>query len=204
MGVRILCRPKFNAAQLRAVPMAFAHVAAYLRSGADRRIRDGVPPANSPLTARVKRGDQTLRDSGNLAQSIAPHSGALWADASTNLKYARILQHGGTVRAKGKALAVPAGPETRRLMKSYGTQSPRALISAMKADGYKFFTTPLTRVLCASKGKGKPFALFLMRPQITIPPRPFLHIDEKDERYILNYLGTEMLHAVHPGKGGEP
>ena len=202
MGVKILARPSRKAEQLRAIPKAFNHVASYLRSQADKRIKNGVPPPNSPLTERVKQGNQTLHDSGTLMRSMASHSGDLWADCGTKLKHAKILQYGGTITAKGKALWIPAGPETRRLMKKYGAQKPGDLITAMKADGYTFFRSPLTRTFCAVKGKGKPFALFITRKSVTIPARPFLHIDHKDETYILNYLGIEISHALQPGKGG--
>jgi phage gpG-like protein len=186
MGVKIVKRPPSCAPLLAGgIPETMSRAAAYLRSSADRKIKAGVPPPNSPLTARVKQGNQTLRDSGALARSIAPHAGALWADASANLIYARILQYGGTIRAKGRGLWIPAGPETRRLMKRYGAKSPGALIKTMKANGYGFFYTPLSKVFCAVKGKrGKPFALFVVRSSVTIPARPFLHIDQKDEAYL--------------------
>ena len=204
MAVKILARPKFDTAQLRAIPKAFSHVASYLRSQADRRINSNIPPQNRALTERVKQGNQTLRDSGALMRSLAGHSGSLWADCSSKLKYARILQYGGMITAKGKALAVPMGPETRRLMKRYGAHSPKALIDAMKADGYRFFYSPLSKVFCAVKGKGKAFALYRFQNTVTIPARPFLHIDEKDEQYIVHYLGTEISHGLHPKKGGAP
>jgi phage gpG-like protein len=212
MGVKIVARPSKKAGSIANIPGAFAHISHYLRSRADKRIKEGVPPPNSALTSRVKQGDLTLRDSGTLMRSIAAHAGALWADASSKLTYARILQEGGTIRAKGKGLWIPAGPETRRLMKRYGTQKPGALIAAMKADNYGFFFTPLTKVYCAyKKGKarknggtgpgGKPFALFVVRSSVTLPARPFLYIDRADELYILNYLGVAIGRALDR-KGG--
>ncbi|MDR2049073.1 MAG: phage virion morphogenesis protein [Treponema sp.] len=210
MGVKIVARPSKKAGSIARVPEAFKHIAHYLRSRADKRIKEGVPPPNSPLTARVKRGNLTLRDSGALMRSLATHAGDLWADTSTKLKYARIQQEGGTIRSKGKGLWIPAGPETRRLMKRYGTQKPGALIAAMKADDYDFFSRK--KVFCAyKKGKtlkngrkgpdGKPFALFVIRSSVTIPARPFLHIDRADELYILNYLGIAIRDALEKGKG---
>jgi phage gpG-like protein len=215
MGVKIVARPAAKANQIRAIPNAFKQIAHYLRSKADKRIKGGIQPPNSPLTARVKQGDQTLRDSGALMRSIAPHSGSLWADASTNAKQARILQEGGTIRAKGRRLWIPAGPETRRLMKKYGAQRPGELITRMKADNYGFFFTPLSKVYCAYKKgtsrknggtgpDGKPFALFVVRSSVTIPARPFLHIDKQDEQYILLALGVAISHALDNGKGGKP
>jgi hypothetical protein len=84
-------------------------------------------------------------------------------------------------------------------MTEYDAQSPGALITAMKAAGYTFFYTPLTKVLCAQKGKGKPFALFVTRKSVTIPPRPFLHIDEKDEAYIVKLVQDGVSIALGGG-----
>jgi phage gpG-like protein len=211
MGVKIIVRPSKKAGNITKLPDAFKHISQYLRSRADRRIKEGVPPPNSPLTSRVKQGDLTLRDGGTLMRSIAAHAGDLWADASTPLKYAPILQRGGTIKAKGKGLWIPTGPETRRLMKRYGTQKPGALIAAMKAAGYGFFKSPLTKTFCAYKkgaarksggtgSDGKPFALFVIRSSVTIPARPFLHIDRADELYILNYLGIAIGRALEGTK----
>jgi phage gpG-like protein len=178
--------------------------AQYLQSSADRKIRSGVPPANSPLTAAVKRGSQTLRDSNSMARGIAPHHGATWADASTRAKQAKILQYGGTITAKrAKALFIPAGPMTRTLMKQYGALTPGDLIKSMKADGYDGFYTPLSKVYCMYKkgralknggtGKGgKPFALFIVRRSVTIPARPFLYIDDKDDKYLTNLINNAV------------
>jgi phage gpG-like protein len=211
MGVKVVKRPPPCAPLLvDGIPETMDRAAAYLRSSADRKIKNGVPPPNSPLTARVKRGDQTLRDSGALARSIAPHSGELWADASTPLKQAKILQRGGTVRAKGRGLWIPAGPETRQLMKRYGAKRPGALIEALKAEGYGFFYTPLSRVFCAyKKGKtlksgntgkaGKPFALFVVRSSTTIPARPFLYIDQKDEAYLVALIRRGIVQKLKEG-----
>jgi phage gpG-like protein len=197
MGVKILHRPKLYGKALQdGIPETMKRASEYLRSSADRRIKSGVRPANSPLTIKIKRGDQTLRDSGDLAGSIASHSGATWADASTNKKQARLLQEGGTIRPKNaRALWIPAGPMTRTLMKRYGAQRPGELIKAMKADGYGFFVTPLSKVFCAYKkgralknggtGKdGKASALFIIRSSVTIPARPFIYIDDRDEQFL--------------------
>jgi phage gpG-like protein len=197
MGVKVTHRPALLAARLKdGIPETMRKAALYMQSSADRKIRSGVPPANAPLTAAVKRGDRTLRDSNSMARSVAPHSGALWADASTNAKQARLLQEGGTVTAKrARALFIPAGPLTRSLMKQHGVLTPAALIKAMKAAGYDGFYTPLSKVYCMyKKGKalkrgrtgkgGKPFALFIVRRSVTLPARPFLYIDDKDEQYL--------------------
>jgi phage gpG-like protein len=202
MGVKIVRRPGPLAPRLAGgIPETMKRAAQYLQSSADRKIKSGVPPANSPLTAKIKRGSQTLRDSNSMARGIASHSGELWADAGTRAKQARLLQEGGTIRPKkARALWIPAGPKTRDLMKRrYGVQTPAALIKAMKADGYDGFYTPLSKVYCMyKKGKalkrggtgkaGEPFALFIVRSSVTIPARPFLYIDGRDETYLTDLV----------------
>ena len=207
MGVKVITRPPYYAKMLGAgLAPTMQKAAMYLQSSALRKINSGIMPANAPLTQSVKQGGQTLRDNGDLMRSIAPHSGDLWADASTNLKYARIQQEGGTITPKNaKALFIPAGSKTRTLMRSYGAHTPRSLISAMKADGYGFFT--VGKVFFASKkgktlksgkeGKhGKEFALFIISRSVKIPPRPFLFIDEKDANYLMKLIQEGVTNSL--------
>jgi phage gpG-like protein len=203
MGVKVIRRPPDYAARLGAgLAPVMRKAAMYLQSSADKKISGGVSPANAPLTQEAKRSGRTLRDTGELAQSIAPHSGGLWADASTGLHYARIQQEGGTVTAKNaKALFIPAGAKTRTLMRSYGASTPRTLISAMKSDGYGFFSAG--RVFFAYKkstgksgGRGKEFALFIISRSVKIPARPFLYVDEKDEAYLVKLVRDGVADAL--------
>lgn len=172
-------------------------ISKYLVSSAVGKINKGVPPENAPLTQEVKQGNRTLRDNGQLMASIAPQHGRNWAAAQTNLAYAKINQEGGTITGKGKGLWLPASAETRRLMRKYNAQKPGELIDAMRGDGYLFFRTG--KVFCAKKKKGKPFALFIIKQQVKIPARPFLYIDDADEKYI----NKEIKQAVHDALQGE-
>lgn len=87
-------------------------------------------------------------------------------------------------------------------MKRYGSQSPRALINAMKADNYSFFFTPLSKVYMAKKGKqGKPFALFIVRSSVRIPARPFLFIDSQDEDYLVQLVRGGILKELGKSDG---
>jgi len=200
MGVKVITRPPDYAKMLDAgLAPVMKKASMYLQSSANKKINSGISPANAPLTQEVKEGSQTLRDRGELAVSISPHSGDLWADASTNLKYARIQQEGGTITPKNaKALFIPAGAKTRTLMRSYNAWTPRSLLSAMEGE-YNFFKAG--RVFFAyKKGKGKKrgkeFALFIISKSVKIPPRPFLYIDEKDQEYLMKLIKEGVMSSL--------
>ena len=173
-------------------------VSKYLVSSAVRKINGGIPPENAPLTQEVKQGKKTLRDNGQLMASIAPQNGNDWAAAQTNLSYAKIQQEGGTIQGKGKGLYIPASHVTRQLMRKYNAQKPGELIEAMRGDGYSFFRRG--KVLCARKKRGEPFALFIIKQSVTIPARPFLHINSEDEKYITNEIKKTVHQALKDGK----
>ena len=89
-------------------------------------------------------------------------------------------------------------------MRKYNAQKARELIEAMRADGYSVFKMKddngkSTNILLAKKGRGKPFALFLLKKSVKIPARPFLYIDNADEKYI----NKEIKQAVHDALQGE-
>lgn len=172
-------------------------VSKYLVPSAVRKINGNVPPENAPLTQEVKQGNKTLRDNVQLMASIAPQNGKDWAAAQTNLKYAKILQEGGTISSKGKGLWLPASAVTRRLMRQYNAQKPSELILAMKGEGYSFYRAG--NVFFAKPKKKEPFALFIIKQSVTIPSRPFLYIDEKDE----NHVRKEIKKAVHEALQGD-
>lgn len=175
------------------------HISNYLVSSAQKKINNGIEPANAPLTQAVKQGSKTLRDSGNLISSIAAHSGENWAAAGTNLKYAKINQEGGTISSKkSSGLWIPANANTRTLMHKYNAQKAGELISAMKADGYSIYRN---KNICIAKSKrGKPFALFIIKESVEIPARPFLYIDENDEKYIQKQIKKMVDDSFKEGK----
>jgi len=195
MGVKVIKRPPDYAKRIGVgLAPTMKKAAMYLQSSALGKINSGIKPANAPLTQEVKQGSQTLRDNGDLMRSIAPHSGDLWADASTNLKYARIQQEGGTITPKSaKALFIPASAKTRTLMRSYGAHTPRSLIKAMTADSYGFFSVgkayfTYKKSTGKSGKKGKEFILFIISRSVKIPARPFLYISEKDNQYLMKLI----------------
>jgi len=208
MGVKVISRPPDYAKLIGAgLAPTMKKAAMYLQSSANRKINSGISPANAPLTQEVKRGGQTLRDNGDLARSIAPHSGDIWADASTNLIYARVLQEGKTITPKkATALYIPAGAKTREKMRHYNAWTPSSLIKAMRADNFNFYKAGKAffayrkgRTLKNGKeGKeGKEnFILFILKKSVEIKPRPFLFIDEKDEAYLMKLIQEGIANAL--------
>lgn len=195
MGVQVTKSVGELAKRLRggSLEPTMRRVSKYLVSSAVRKINGNIPPENAPLTQEVKQGNKTLRDNGQLMASIAPQNGKDWAAAQTNKKQAKILQEGGTVTAKGKSLAIPASYQTRLLMRKYNAQKPRELIEAMKADGYSVFRLKKegggsTNILLAKKKRGEPFALFILKKSVKIPARPYLYLDEADEKFVTNEI----------------
>lgn len=195
MGVQVTKSVGELAKRLRSGSLepTMRRVSKYLVSSAVRKISGNIPPENAPLTQEVKQGNKTLRDNGQLMASIAPQNGKDWAAAQTNKKQAKILQEGGTITAKGKSLAIPASYQTRLLMRRYNAQKPWELIEAMKADGYSVFRLKKegggsTNILLAKKKRGEPFALFILKKSVKIPARPFLYLDEADEKFVTNEI----------------
>lgn len=199
MGVRIVKDlPQFGQNLQSRISSAMPKIAAYLQSCANKKIDQGVSPANAPLTAAVKQGNRTLRDTGALAASIAAHSGQTWADASTNLKYARLQQEGGTITGRGKGLWIPAGARTRQLMRQYSATSPGQLIRAMKGAKWKMWRAG--KAWMAQRGKQAPFVLFVIKNKVEIPARPFLYIDQKEETYIMKLIREAVFLSLKEDK----
>lgn len=199
MGVRIVKDlPRFGANLKGSVARAMPKIAGYLQSCANKKINRGVPPANAPLTAAVKQGNRTLRDTGALAASIAAHSGQTWADASTNLKYARIQQEGAVITSKGKGLWIPAGAKTRQLMRQYSATSPGQLIKAMRGAKWRMWRSG--RAWMAQKGRQAPFVLFIIKDKVQIPARPFLYIDKKEEAFIMKLIREAVFLSLKEDK----
>ncbi len=165
-------------------------ISKYLVSSAVGKINKGISPENAPLTQSVKQGSKTLRDNGTLMSSIAPQNGNTWAAANTNLKYARLMQYGGTITGKSKDLWIPANERTRKLMRQYNAQSAGELIPSMMSAGWSCWRQG--KVMMAKQKQQSPFVLFIIKKSVTIPARPFLYINQTDEAYINKELQTAI------------
>jgi len=170
-------------------------VGRYMVSSTQRKIKEGVPPPNVPLTRAYKKGSKlTLRDTGRLLSSITYKADSEKAVIGADVEYARIQQLGGVIKPKkARELYIPASWKTRQLMRKFGA-TPARCIEGMKRAGYQVYRPKGKKVIMARTGKrGKPFVLFILKRQVEIPARPFLGIDEKDKKVIkqkvLKWLG---------------
>lgn len=163
----------------------FDDIGRYMVSSTIRKIKSGIEPPNAPLTRAWKRSGLQLRDTGRLMSSISYKADDTSATIGTNLIYARIQQLGGTIVPKSaKKLYLPAGWETRKLMRQYGL-TPGAVISGLRAAGYSIWQSKSGKALMAASRKDKkPFVLFILKDRVEIPSRKFLYVDEIDKKAI--------------------
>ena len=169
---------------LRSTRPLITRATAAMASSAQRKLQSGKWVANSALTSAVKGSSKPLQDRGQL---LASQTYRVESDTKGIVGYshpgAGILHNGGTIRPKrAKFLTIPAGRKTRSLMRTYGF-SPRACMDGMKAAGYRvwpIFGLRGNPIICASKGKGKPFTLFILKKSVRIPARPWTRPDETD------------------------
>ena len=151
-----------------------AEVAAFMVTATQRHIEREIGPDGrrwpklSPRTAnkrigRRRRGhDNILRVSGRLYQSITDDSGADYAAAGTNLIYAAAQHFGATIQmpARQQDIHLSTGPTTR----SGGRR--------------RFVKRRLKRKETRRVSVGA--------HTITIPPRPYLYLNEADRAEILD------------------
>lgn len=159
-----------------------------------KRISNGIPPAISPLTAAVRGSGKPLQDTGALMASI--HSGAdsKGGFVATSHEAAAVNHFGATIKPKrAKKLWIPASAETRRLMRRY-SPTPSGLIKALKAAGYRLWTSKSGKAFMAQAPREKqPFVLFVLRSSVEIPARPFLYLDDLQHETIRVIWRNECL-----------
>jgi phage gpG-like protein len=162
----------------------FNELGQYMVSSTQRKIRSGIRPENAPLTKSYKKSGLTLRDTGRLLSSITYKADAISVVVGTNVIYGRIHQLGGTIQPKkARKLWIPAGWETRKLMRRYGA-SPGAVVKAMKSAGYRVWKSRSGKAILYADKKGKPRVLFVLKDSVQIPARPYLKVDDADVQVI--------------------
>ena len=137
--------------------------------------------ARAPYGESSHTGEPPHSHSGSLAQSITYNAAGTLLEVGSADQRARLLNEGGTVKAKDKKLAVPVHP------KSYGKR-PRefANLSLIPREG----KGPL---LAQTSPQGRSITpLFVLLESVTIEARPFLFWTRADEDYILRAIGREF------------
>ncbi len=189
MGVTVIKKIPSISKQLsdaakRQMSVTMRKISMHLQSKAQGRINSNTPPQNSPLTVENKKGGQTLRDTGQLMSSISAHSGGNWASAGTNLKHSKALQQGATITPKKAGwLWIPAGFHVRKLMNQCNATTAGELIPALRSAGWRMWRQGRVFMGKAKSG-ASPVALFILKKSVKIPARPFLYIDDADEKFI--------------------
>lgn len=173
------------------MPSLLRQVGDHMVSSVQRRINSGIGPENAPLTVAVKRGSQTLRDRGQLLSSIAARVSSTQVAVGTNRQGAATNHFGATITAKGKWLWIPASSRIRTFQRRYGFKVSQVM-AGVKSAGYSVWIQSKKNssgIVLAKKGKkGKPFALFILKKSVVIPPRPFMLIDSDDRATIMTLV----------------
>ena len=142
-----------------------------------KNIEQGSWTPNAPLTAAVKQGSKPLRDRGQLLASTSYHIEPGKVVVGTNHPAAEILHNGGTIRpVRAKALALPAGPWVRTLMRGTDLR-PRMLLEQLKGSGWSIWRQGNV-IMGRKKGSKESIPLFILRASVTIPARPFMRLPE--------------------------
>lgn len=123
-------------------------------------------------------GGKPLNDTGRLRQSLT-HV-VLSKDkvaVGSPVAYAALMQEGGTITPKkAQKLAIPVGRKVAALSQAKGV---RGALKELSKSLDIWFTE--NRIFGTVPGSQKTETLFIRKSKVTIPPRPYLFIDEKDE-----------------------
>lgn len=157
-----------------------------------KNIEQGSWAPNAGLTASVKQGNKPLRDRGQLLSSITYRVEGYKVVVGTNHPAAELLHNGGTVRpVKSKALAIPAGPWVRTMMR--GTDvSPRTMLDQLRGSGWSIWRQGNV-ILGRKQGGKEPLPLFILRTAVTVPARPFMRLPPESVRQLSDALNRAIL-----------
>lgn len=194
MHVVINQKGKFDFPQAKPTAPLMKQISLYALSKMQKRIESNIQPVNKPLTAELKKGANTLRDTGNLRASLHARHSDVSATVATNVPYARIHNKGGVITPKNaKYLVIPAIREFARKARILGV---RKTIEDYESKGYSFFR-PYKRgggarsnVIMFQKGKkGKPRVAFYLMKKVTIPKREFMYLTKMELHFIDKMIG---------------
>lgn len=113
------------------------------------------------------RGGKTLVDTGLLRQSFQIKYDNKVAQVGTNIRYARIHNYGGIIRAKKKYLTIPIAREAKgKRARSF-------------QDTFIFKSKRTGNLFIAQKNGVNLRTLYLLKKQITVPARRFMGINQR-------------------------
>lgn len=212
----------FKAKNPRAFYMQFG---AYMRRIPARSVQEQKDPVTGKawpkrssisLQSRRGKGGNTLADTGALVRSFNAGPLKVTADGvaiGSALKYARILQIGGIIRAKKKFLTIPLEAAARKFA------NIKAWFAAEESRGRDpfFFRSKTGKVFAAyMKGKsagrksgvekgrgaraGKMAFAWLLTPSVKIPARRYLGFGKRDKEHFVE-LARKFFSVKSSGKG---
>jgi len=174
-------------------------IGAYQVSAIQKRIRDGLSPANSKLTQAYKQNNKPLRDTGQyLASFTWQKTGLSSLKVGTPKRQAKILSEGGVIRPKkARMLYIPAGAFTRQLERKSNAStssesSVRAVIEWLENNNYQVWWAKNV-VMCKKGKKGKETPIYFLKKQVTIPARPHIFVSREDEIEIQGFIRRYVL-----------
>lgn len=113
------------------------------------------------------RGGKTLVDTGLLRQSFNAKYDKVNAQVGTNIRYARIHNFGGVIKAKNKYLTIPVAKEAKG-------KSARSF-----QDTFIFKSKRTGNLFIAQKNGVNLKTLYLLKKQITVPARRFMGLNQR-------------------------
>lgn len=138
---------------------------------------------------RSARDGQTMLDTRILLDSITYEVDGGTVRVGTNLKYAAQRHFGGPIEGKGKLLAVPADPNSRRRRPShYGDRLRWAPVSVTTGTVKGRLVERTGR-----KAKRQWTTRFWLVTRVEQPPRPFLIVQPDDEAAFQQILYAHIL-----------
>lgn len=160
-------------------------------AGVKEHFQTSTSPEGRPwaklVRPRVGGGDKPLLDKGLLQNSVSARLTGKDIVLIASHAAANLHQYGGTVKAKGKMLAIPMTPEAKRIGSPRKNKFPRPL-QVMVSDRRNVF-------LVERQGNKLTFH-YILKKSVTVPARPFLGFSEKTLTKIEAILANRLMDVV--------
>lgn len=152
-----------------------------LRDGQPLRDRGTLMKSIGPLTQKTATGMRPAFNKGSIVRY-----GADQVTVGTDLKYARLMNDGGTITPKkGKLLWIPL-PEGKR-----ANDTVTKTTKGMKKSGAKKGSMNGAPIVRLKNGK-----FFMLAKKVVVPPRPFDKLNDADKAEITTALTNEVARCL--------